>query len=228
MLTGMTNWISGIIWDNIFGIFITGVKTFFCILDGPSCLFDIMGGELISGLINGIGTKIAETISPGGDTYVAFTDLIGDIRGLLFGNSDLTNPFVAIGNTIVSSMAAGVTGSSTLAQKIYQLVLEAVQWVISHISGSPEYPIFVDIGENMMVSMAMGIANGRGLLRNTLKNTILGAGRGMGFGSTMGSSMAMAPVYGGSSNTMNFGDVNLNSSMDFAMFRSMVQKVITE
>jgi hypothetical protein len=200
------------------------VRSWFGLDAIESSKFFIVGGEVITGFARGVASILAGVMQAGGTIYNAFVGFISSVRGLLFGNSDAGNPFVAIGQTMISSIIGSLAGGiATVGSALYNLVMAAIQWMKDKMGWHSPAPQFVDLGKNIAASIAYGISSGAGMIGGALTNAMNPRMHG-----AMGSSMAMAPVYGGNTNNVSFGDVNLNSSMDFAMFRSMVQKVITE
>jgi hypothetical protein len=193
-------------------------------IGSPSRVFMEIGRDLILGLFEGIQTTITDawsTVETALNTFVEYinTFFFGAMGGGGYRKGGLFN---GIGVNIVQGLIDGIVSmTSKLASSLVDTVRNAILYLLGLLEQGSPSKLFYDIGENMMLGMALGIQKSSGLVRSSL----MGIGN-MAATVTMGSTMQSPPVMGNRSLTM--GDVTINNSMDWQVFKAQVQRAIFE
>jgi hypothetical protein len=154
--------------------------------------------------------------------------LIDKIRRTLRinGTDETTNVFIYIGASIIRGLMTGMDSMmSQLAAKaaeVAQIIIDATEDTLE--TGSPS-KVFMNIGKETIQGLSAGISNSSILAQRAITRAINGIIIKSQSEKMISAPMSAAPVYG---NTVNFGDVHINNDMDWAVFKSQVQRALIE
>lgn len=209
---------------NVWNLIISPFKKLFGI-ESPSTLFEGFGKDIIDGLANGIKNTIDSVIGPEGKVTVAFNNIINAIKSLFGADpTATTSPFYDLGHAIIQGIINGIKDAYNTLRTLFAKVGITLPDILSDIWDikSPS-KVFRKIGVNAMLGLREGIVGTSAMVNRSLANAIKTSAIQA---AVMTAPMSAAPVYGGT--TVNFGDVTINSGMDWAVFKAQVQRAIVE
>jgi hypothetical protein len=226
LAAGITEQISAITWDDIWNAIIDGFKLLFGI-SSESTIFKGFGVNIIDGLKTGLVNTLKGLLGPQGAITIAINNFINGIKGLfgLNASNPSANPFYTAGQAIVNGIIAGFNSMIATFVSAWNALIRLLPDQIeeSLLIRSPS-KVMKRIGRDVVKGLALGITDSSWIVEKAL-GVISGSIKERMY-ARQNATMQASPVYGGS--TLNFGDVNINNGMDFAVFKAMVQKAIIE
>lgn len=183
-----------------------------------------IGESIIEGMYNGLKSGVTGLWETAKSAFQLFIDKVKDFFGI-GSNDPATNPFVNIGNAIVQGIVNGINAfKGKILEAIQSLGIDMPLWLRKLLEASSPSMVFYDIGKDMMLGIREGIKGSSKMVKKTMLGAV--GNYAMSPLMRMNAPMQASPVYGGA--TVNFGDVNINNGMDWAVFKAQVQRAIVE
>lgn len=222
---GLLDQINVIRWLDKIQPLINAVKNIFGIAgDGPSKVFDKIGQSLSNGLADGIAWVLNISTIVGGNIYNSFAKVINAAKSALGLNNPTANPFYLMGQSMVQGIINGFEAMIPVLIAAWnsKVVSKLPEIMRSKYEMSSPSKLFKGFGENIVEGLALGLSDFNSVIEEMTNISSMRLAPTV----PMSATVSAPPVYGGTSVT--FGDTYINNDMDWAIFKSRVQRAITE
>lgn len=225
MSKGILDRINSTTWSSILQPLINKVKDFFGIVgEGPSSKFSTIGSSLIRGLVEGIKFAIDIGIIEGGQIYNAFNQIVTAARSQYGLDNITTSPFYTMGVDMIQGIINGFESMipTLISEWNSQVVDKLPEEMRDKYRMESPSKLFTGMGKNIVKGLVLGLQD---------ISTVVDVYTAQSMDKLMPAisvpaPMSATPVYGGT--TVSFGDTYINNDMDWAIFKSRVQRAITE
>lgn len=222
---GILDQINLIKWIDKVQPLIDAVKNVFGITaDGPSTVFDKIGQTLMNSVSDGIKWVIDIAGIVGGSIYTSFEKIIKAARDALGLDNQATNPFYLMGQDMIQGLIDGFVSKipyliTEWNSKVVELLPEQMQ--DEYLMDSPS-KLFEGFGKNIVAGLALGLSDFSTVIEDLTAISPLKLSPTV----PMNATVSAPPIYGGT--TVSFGDTYIQNDMDWAVFKSRVQRAMTE